>query len=266
MPVALRAARPTAVNLAWGVDRALARLEAGPDAVLEEALAIRDEDIAACAAMATRGADLVQQPRAATGDPGDDDLQHRRPRGGRARHGARRHRGAPRARRPRGGAAARDPAAAPGRTAHRLGARADGRAVPPARRRCGGLGARARHGGRRAHRRRPDHRQRRHGEQGRVVLARARGAPRRRPVRRRRARVHGRPRDAGRDGDRDRGARRRRGDRVPRRAERARRDPHAQPGVRRHAGVAHHRDRHRPPGDRPARRRDARRAPAETLR
>ncbi|HEU0243203.1 MAG TPA: S-methyl-5-thioribose-1-phosphate isomerase [Candidatus Limnocylindrales bacterium] len=56
----LRAARPTAVNLAWGVDRALARLSDGPDAVLAEALAIRDEDIAACAAMATRGADLVE--------------------------------------------------------------------------------------------------------------------------------------------------------------------------------------------------------------
>jgi methylthioribose-1-phosphate isomerase len=57
----LRAARPTAVNLAWGVDRALARLDAGPDAVLAEALAIRDEDIAACAAIATRGADLVAE-------------------------------------------------------------------------------------------------------------------------------------------------------------------------------------------------------------
>ena len=57
----LRAARPTAVNLAWGVDRALARLDDGPAAVLEEALAIRDEDIAACAAIATRGADLVQE-------------------------------------------------------------------------------------------------------------------------------------------------------------------------------------------------------------
>ena len=55
----LRAARPTAVNLAWGVDRALVRLNNGADAVLAEALAIRDEDIAACAAMATRGADLV---------------------------------------------------------------------------------------------------------------------------------------------------------------------------------------------------------------
>ncbi len=55
----LRAARPTAVNLAWGVDRALACLPAGPAAVLEEAERIRDEDIAACAAMAIRGADLV---------------------------------------------------------------------------------------------------------------------------------------------------------------------------------------------------------------
>ena len=33
----------------------------GPDAVLAEALAVRDEDIAACSAMATRGADLVRQ-------------------------------------------------------------------------------------------------------------------------------------------------------------------------------------------------------------
>jgi methylthioribose-1-phosphate isomerase len=57
----LRAARPTAVNLAWGVDRALARLDDGPAAVLDEACAIRDEDIAACAAMAARGADLVSE-------------------------------------------------------------------------------------------------------------------------------------------------------------------------------------------------------------
>jgi methylthioribose-1-phosphate isomerase len=57
----LRAARPTAVNLAWGVERALARLADGPGAVLAEALAIRDEDIAACLAMAARGADLVRE-------------------------------------------------------------------------------------------------------------------------------------------------------------------------------------------------------------
>lgn len=56
----LRAARPTAVNLAWGVDRALACLPDGAAGVLAEALRIRDEDIAACASMAVRGADLVR--------------------------------------------------------------------------------------------------------------------------------------------------------------------------------------------------------------
>lgn len=62
----LRAARPTAVNLARGVDRALSRLNEGPAAVLGEALRIRDEEIAASAAMATLGADLVARlvPRA----------------------------------------------------------------------------------------------------------------------------------------------------------------------------------------------------------
>ena len=43
------------------MDRALARLGGGPDAVLAEALAVRDEDIVACAAMASRGADLVRE-------------------------------------------------------------------------------------------------------------------------------------------------------------------------------------------------------------
>jgi methylthioribose-1-phosphate isomerase len=58
---ALRSARPTAVNLAWGVDRAAARLQEGPDAVLAEALAIRDEDIASSASMGRYGADLVTE-------------------------------------------------------------------------------------------------------------------------------------------------------------------------------------------------------------
>jgi methylthioribose-1-phosphate isomerase len=56
---ALRTARPTAVNLARGVDRAARRLPDGPDAVLAEALALRDEEIAASEAMAARGADLL---------------------------------------------------------------------------------------------------------------------------------------------------------------------------------------------------------------
>lgn len=55
----LRAARPTAVNLAWGVDEAAARIPEGPDAVLARALAIRDDDIAACHSMGERGADLL---------------------------------------------------------------------------------------------------------------------------------------------------------------------------------------------------------------
>jgi S-methyl-5-thioribose-1-phosphate isomerase len=40
----LRGARPTAVNLGWGVDRALRVLDLGADAVLAEALAVLDED------------------------------------------------------------------------------------------------------------------------------------------------------------------------------------------------------------------------------
>jgi methylthioribose-1-phosphate isomerase len=55
----LETARPTAVNLRRGVQRAAARLADGPDAVLAEALAVRDEEIASSAAMAARGADLV---------------------------------------------------------------------------------------------------------------------------------------------------------------------------------------------------------------
>jgi methylthioribose-1-phosphate isomerase len=55
----VRTARPTAVNLAHGAQRAAAVLADGPAAVLRQACAIRDEEIAASAAMATRGADLV---------------------------------------------------------------------------------------------------------------------------------------------------------------------------------------------------------------
>jgi len=57
----IRSARPTAVNLAWGVDRAAARLAAGPAAVLAEALAVRDEEIAASREMGRRGADLLTE-------------------------------------------------------------------------------------------------------------------------------------------------------------------------------------------------------------
>nr|WP_206066381.1 S-methyl-5-thioribose-1-phosphate isomerase [Nonomuraea sp. FMUSA5-5] len=59
----LRAARPTAVNLAWGVDQAAARLPQGREAVLAAALKVRDDDIAACHAMGERGADLLEGDR-----------------------------------------------------------------------------------------------------------------------------------------------------------------------------------------------------------
>lgn len=57
----LENARPTAVNLARGVRRVAAVLADGPDAVLAAALAVRDEEIAASAAMAVRGADLLTE-------------------------------------------------------------------------------------------------------------------------------------------------------------------------------------------------------------
>jgi methylthioribose-1-phosphate isomerase len=57
----LASARPTAVNLAVGVRRALAARSGGPDAVLAAALAVRDEDIAACHAIGARGAALLTE-------------------------------------------------------------------------------------------------------------------------------------------------------------------------------------------------------------
>jgi methylthioribose-1-phosphate isomerase len=54
--VALRHARPTAVNLARGVDLALAALPQGPAAVVATALAVRDDELRASELMATRGA------------------------------------------------------------------------------------------------------------------------------------------------------------------------------------------------------------------
>ena len=57
----LKAARPTAVNLAWGVDRAAGRLQQGRKAVVKEALAVLAEDVAANRAIGKRGADLLDQ-------------------------------------------------------------------------------------------------------------------------------------------------------------------------------------------------------------
>ncbi|MFW6034230.1 MAG: S-methyl-5-thioribose-1-phosphate isomerase, partial [bacterium] len=52
-------ARPTAANLAWGVDRAVARLPEGPEAVLGEALAMLDEDEQVNREASRRAAELV---------------------------------------------------------------------------------------------------------------------------------------------------------------------------------------------------------------
>jgi S-methyl-5-thioribose-1-phosphate isomerase len=57
-------ARPTAVNLAWGVRVALDSLEHGPGAVLAAALKVRDDEIASCHAIGSRAAAWLGDTRA----------------------------------------------------------------------------------------------------------------------------------------------------------------------------------------------------------
>jgi methylthioribose-1-phosphate isomerase len=57
----LRAARPTAVNLAWAVDRVLATLDEGVDAVVAEAVFIMEDDVRRNRALCERGADWLQE-------------------------------------------------------------------------------------------------------------------------------------------------------------------------------------------------------------
>ena len=57
----VRAARPTAVNLARGVDRAASQLTRGREVVLHEALAMLEEDVAANRSIGERGADLLDE-------------------------------------------------------------------------------------------------------------------------------------------------------------------------------------------------------------
>ncbi len=57
----IASARPTAVNLTWGVQRALAKVSQGPQAVLEEALQMLAEDARLNRAAATHAADLIQR-------------------------------------------------------------------------------------------------------------------------------------------------------------------------------------------------------------
>ena len=62
--ITLRAARPTAVNLMWALDRMKKRIAAGADAaaLLREAQAIQDEDLAANRRMGELGAELIAAP------------------------------------------------------------------------------------------------------------------------------------------------------------------------------------------------------------
>jgi methylthioribose-1-phosphate isomerase len=55
----LRAARPTAVNLAWGVDRVLAKLDHGVESVVAEAVFLMEDDIRRNSALAKRGAEWL---------------------------------------------------------------------------------------------------------------------------------------------------------------------------------------------------------------
>jgi methylthioribose-1-phosphate isomerase len=58
---ALRNARPTAVNLAWGVDHVLAKAPDGPDAVLAAAVDLLETDAATNRALGERGADFLAE-------------------------------------------------------------------------------------------------------------------------------------------------------------------------------------------------------------
>ncbi|AFU02284.1 S-methyl-5-thioribose-1-phosphate isomerase [Nocardia brasiliensis] len=61
--VIMTEARPTAVNLAWGVEQVLAVRDGGPNAILAAALAVRDADITANRTIGARGTDLLAGAR-----------------------------------------------------------------------------------------------------------------------------------------------------------------------------------------------------------
>ena len=65
--VELVATRPTAVNLRWGIDQACAAVGAGPDAVVERAVALLEADVSTNRAIAERGAAWVESLRSARG-------------------------------------------------------------------------------------------------------------------------------------------------------------------------------------------------------
>jgi methylthioribose-1-phosphate isomerase len=57
----LLATRPTAVNLGWGIRRVLARVTDGPQAVIDEALSMLDEDVHKNRRLSMLGADFLDE-------------------------------------------------------------------------------------------------------------------------------------------------------------------------------------------------------------
>jgi methylthioribose-1-phosphate isomerase len=57
--ITLRKTRPTAVNLAWGIDHVLGALEQGPEAAISAAEALIEDDVVTNRAIAQAGADLI---------------------------------------------------------------------------------------------------------------------------------------------------------------------------------------------------------------
>ena len=221
----LEAARPTAANLAW----ALREVRAAADPA-ERARELHAEEVERCRRMSVHAAALiVEGSRAlthcntgglATGGQGSAlGALHEAWSQGLVRHVF----------------VDETRPAAPGRAADRVGARGRGDPAHGDRRLCGRPHPGERRGRLRARRRGPDRRERRHREQDRHVSACSSLGAARGPVLRRRADLDGRPGDGDRCGDPDRGARSARGERSV---------PCAQPGVRRHACRADHRDRH----------------------
>ncbi len=65
----LKATRPTAANLSWGIDRARARLAEGPEALVQAAVALLQADVETNRRIARRGADLLAHLKAGLGRP-----------------------------------------------------------------------------------------------------------------------------------------------------------------------------------------------------
>ena len=215
------------------------------DAMRAEADAIVFEATDDHGRLAGFGLDELPPARGPAG-PHPDPLQHRAAGVRPVRDRARRRPGRPPRRPPDPRLGRRDAAVPAGRPAHGLGAGPGRRAAHahPRRRRRAPDGPRR--GRRRDRRGGPRRGERRHGQQGRHVHAgRAGGAPRHPVLRRapRRARSTSTTPDGAAIPIEERAADEVRSIRGV--AHRARRDRGPQPGLRRHAGRADHRDRHR---------------------